>query len=102
MEEMQEIWVRSLGRKGPLEKEVAAHSNILVREIPWTEEPGRLQSTGGKELDTTHARTHTHTHTHTKPPSSLELSSHLSRIFGGLDSQMTALACLQPLTGLPQ
>ena len=99
MEEMQEIWVLSLGWKDPLEKEVAAHSSILVCEIPWTEEPDRLQSTGWQRAG---HNTRMHAHTHTKPPSSLELSSHLSRIFGGLDSQTTVLACLQPLTGLPQ
>ena len=44
--EMQEMWVQSLGRKEPLEKEMAAHSSILAWEIPWTEEPGRLQSMG--------------------------------------------------------
>ena len=43
---MQEMQVLSLGWKDPLEKEMATHSNILAWEIPWTEEPGRLQSTG--------------------------------------------------------
>ena len=38
--------VRSLGREDPLEKETATHSSILVWKIPWTEEPGRLQSMG--------------------------------------------------------
>ena len=36
--------VRSLDQEGPLEKEMAIHSTILAWEIPWTEEPGRLQS----------------------------------------------------------
>ena len=39
---MQESQVRSLGRDGPLEKEIATHSSILAWEIPWTEEPSRL------------------------------------------------------------
>ena len=43
---MWETQVRSLGRKDPLEKEMAAHSSILVWKIPWMEEPGRLQSMG--------------------------------------------------------
>ena len=43
---MQEIWVRSLGQEDPLEKSMAAHSSILAWRIPWTEEPGRLQSMG--------------------------------------------------------
>ena len=43
---VQEMWVRSLGRVAPLEKEMASHSSILAWEIPWTEEPGGLQSVG--------------------------------------------------------
>ena len=50
---MQEMWVRSLGREDPLEKEMAAHSSILAWRIPWTEEPGGLQSMGSQESDTT-------------------------------------------------
>ena len=41
---MQEIRVRSLGREDPLEKEMTTHSSILAWKIPWTEEPGGLQS----------------------------------------------------------
>ena len=41
---MQEMWVRSLGREDPLEKEMATHSSILAWETPWREEPGGLQS----------------------------------------------------------
>ena len=41
---MQEMWVRSLGWEDPLEKEMATQSSMLAWEIPWTEEPGRLQS----------------------------------------------------------
>ena len=43
---MQETWVRFLGGEDLLEKEMATHSSILAWRIPWTEEPGRLQSTG--------------------------------------------------------
>ena len=46
---MQETWVRSLGQEGPLEKKMAAHSSILAREIPWTQEPGGLQFIGVKK-----------------------------------------------------
>ena len=42
----QETWIRSLGRKDPLEKEMAIHSSTLAWRIPWTEEHGRLQSMG--------------------------------------------------------
>ena len=50
---MQETWVQSLGWEDPLEKGMATHSNVLVWRIPWTEEPGKLQLVGCKELDTT-------------------------------------------------
>ena len=50
---MQETWVRSLGWEDPLEKEMAIHSSILAWKIPWTEEPGGLQSMGPQESDTT-------------------------------------------------
>ena len=43
---MRETQVQSLGLEDPLEKEMATHSSILVWEIPWTEEPSRLQSMG--------------------------------------------------------
>ena len=45
---MQEMWVRSLSRKDPLEKKTATRSSILAWEILWTEEPGGLQSMGSK------------------------------------------------------
>ena len=43
---IQETWVQSLGWEDPLEKEMATHSSTLAWKIPWTEEPGRLQSMG--------------------------------------------------------
>ena len=79
--ETQETQVPSLGQEDPLKEEMGIHSSILAWEIPWTEEPGRLQSNGSQVLEITerlsvcahthaltHARarvrTHTHTHTH--------------------------------------
>ena len=50
MQEMQEMWVQSLGGEDPLEKEMATHSGILAWEIPWTQGPGRLQSTGSQRV----------------------------------------------------
>ena len=47
---MRETWVQSLGWEDPLEKEMATHSSILAWRIPWTEEPGRLQSTGSQRV----------------------------------------------------
>ena len=44
MQGLLETWAQSLGREDPLEKEMATHSSILACEIPWTEEPGGLQS----------------------------------------------------------
>ena len=41
---MQETWAQSLGQEGPREKRIATHSSILAWRIPWTEEPGGLQS----------------------------------------------------------
>ena len=56
---MQETQVHSLGREDPLEKEMATHSSIILAwEIPWTEEPGGLQSMGSQSWPplSTHAR----------------------------------------------
>ena len=50
---MQETQVQSLGWEDPLEKEMATHSSIIAWRIPWTEEPGGLQSMGLQESDTT-------------------------------------------------
>ena len=50
---MQDTWVRLLGWEDPLEEGMATHSSILAWGIPWTEEPGGLQSIGSKKSDTT-------------------------------------------------
>ena len=60
--------MRSLGGEHPLEEGTATHSSILAWTIPWTEEPGGLQSMGSQRvvagpLQLTHTHTHTHTHT---------------------------------------
>ena len=47
---MQETWVRFLVQEDPLEKEMALHSSVLTWEIPWTEEPGGLQSMGSQRV----------------------------------------------------
>ena len=52
MQGIQETRVRPLGREAPLEKEMAAYSSILAWEIPWTEEPGGLQSIGLQKSQT--------------------------------------------------
>ena len=70
MQEPQETWLRFLGPEDPLEKEMATHSSILaaIAIIPWTEEPGRLQSMGLQGVKTQlkslrHNRAWMHTHT---------------------------------------
>ena len=71
MQEVQETWVPFLGQEGPLEKKMATHSSVLAWTVPWTEEPGGLQSMGvTKESDmteqiSTHTHTHMHIHAHT-------------------------------------
>ena len=71
---MQEMQVWSLGQEDSLEKEMATHSSILAWRIPWTEEPGGLQSMGSQRVrhdwttnTHTHTHRHTHRHTHTHP-----------------------------------
>ena len=59
---VRETWVRSLGRESPLEEGMATHSIILAWRIPWTEEPGGLQSMGSQELDLTCELSHHHHH----------------------------------------
>ena len=46
----QESWIRSLGQEDPLEKGMAMHSSTLAWTIPWTEEPGGLQSVGSQRV----------------------------------------------------
>ena len=53
MQESQKTWVRSLSQEGPLEEEMATHSSILAGKIPWTDEPGRLQSVRLQRSDMT-------------------------------------------------
>ena len=48
--EMQETWVRFLGREDPLEKEMATHFSIVAWKIPWTEYPGRLHFMGSQRI----------------------------------------------------
>ena len=56
----RETRVQSLGQEDPLEKEMAPHSSILARRIPWTEEPGGLQSTGSQRVGHDWATSLTH------------------------------------------
>ena len=60
MQEPQETWVQSLGQEDPLEEGVATHSSIPTWRIPWTEEPGRLQSMGSQKRQTLLKQLSTH------------------------------------------
>ena len=51
MQEMQEAGVQPLGGEHPLEEEMATHSSILAWKVPWTEEPGGLQSIGLQRVE---------------------------------------------------
>jgi len=73
---VQETWVQFLGLEDPLEKGMATHSSILAGRIPWTEEPGGLQSMGHKESDMTQRLNHHH------------LSSNTSLVFFALESRL--------------
>ena len=78
---MQETQVRSLGWENPLEKKMAAHSSVLSWEIPWTEEPGELQSIGLQRvrhnLVTEHA---CHTTTTTTNCKAVKITKYVMRI----------------------
>jgi len=60
MQETQETWVLSLDQEDPLEKEMATHSSTLVWRIPWTEEPGGLQSMRSRAVEHNRATEHTY------------------------------------------
>ena len=66
----KQTWVWSLGWEDPLEEGMTTHSSILAERIPWTEEPGRLQSIESQRVRhdwSNLAHTHTHTQTHHQP-----------------------------------
>ena len=84
----QEPPLQSLGPKDPLEKEMTTHTSILAWEIPWTEEPGGLQSMGPlrvrHNLATECAWPRAHTHTHTQGVAGVSLrGSDVLRPFAG-------------------
>ena len=87
---MREMWVGLLGWEDPLEKEMANHSSILAWKIPWMEEPGRLQSIGLEELDTT---SQLNNNNHPK-------IYHLSH-FNSVDLSTFTLLCKQPPRPFP-
>ena len=74
---MQEMWVRSLGQEDPMEEEMATDSSILAWEIPWTEEPGGVQSMASQSRTWLSKRTHTTLGRISSPPSILVNPKHM-------------------------
>ena len=66
MQKTQETQVQSVGWEDTMEEGMATHSSTLAWKIPWTEEPGRLQSLGSQRVWHDWVNEHTHTHTHTQ------------------------------------
>ena len=84
---MQETWVWSQGWEDPLKKGMATHSSILAWEIPWTEEPGGLQSLGSQRVGHDWERL---THRRSRPPGKLlSLYPHLKEEKGELEENMS-------------
>ena len=82
MQEMQKTQVHPLGLEDTREKEMATHSSTLAWRIPWTEEPGRLQSMASQRVGHDLTIEHAHTHTHRKNQSLF--LEHTQTIFGSL------------------
>ena len=89
---MDGSWCRGVTECGLLEKEMATHSSILAWKTPWTEEPGRLQLWGRKELDMTD-RLH-FTFTFTRKGAILISFRQENCLKGGRDSYLESLLCL--------
>ena len=81
------MWVRSLGWEDPLEEEMATHSNILARIIPWTEESGGLQSMESQELDVTEHACTSRTPETTLRSAAWDAQRHVSRSADAPDAQ---------------
>ena len=96
---MRETQVQSLGWEDPLEEEMATCSGILAWKIPWTEEPGRLQSMGSQKVRHYWATEHTHTHTHTHTKShykSIRSKRILFEQVPGVSDGQGSLVCCSP------
>ena len=79
---MQEMWIQSLGQEDLLEEGMATHSSILVWKIPWTEEPGGLQSMGSRRARYDWAHTCAHTITIKSEHGKNQLKRNFSVAFG--------------------
>ena len=88
---MQEIWVQSLGREDTLEECLATHSSILAWEIPWTEEPGGLQSIGSQRVRYNWSNLGQMDHVTPEPLCFPLFFLHVSLLYGILSTERTAL-----------
>ena len=79
---LPETWVCSLSWEDPLEKGMATHSSILAWRIPWTEEPGGLQSMGSQTVGHDWATKHTHTHCEVSSSASGQCTFYLHKWYG--------------------
>ena len=94
---MQETWVQSLGQEHPLEKEMATHSSILAWRIPWSVEPGGLQSMGLRRLQNDWAA-NTFAHFHGRQ---VRISRSRIQVQGGLFPNPLFLTLYYALNGNP-
>ena len=95
---MQEMQLQPLGQEDPLEKERATHSSNLAWEIPWTEEPGGLQSMGSQEPDSTQWLS-LHTHTHCQILGKRCLNDRLNQPFNLTDGELSSGEVIQRAQG---
>ena len=103
MQETRETRVQSLGQEDPLEEETATHSSILFWKIPWTEEPGRLQSMGSQRVrhdSVTEHRAHTHVSKHARNESQPDVMSEVT--YRGYSRPYLTLKGCHPNFSLPK
>ena len=89
MQETQETWIQSLGQEDPLEKEMATHSSILAWKVPWTEVPGRLQSSGLQRVRHDWATEHTYTYRWSKAKIHIKVNREKARFYSFIDMVIT-------------
>ena len=100
MQETHQMQVGSLGGEDPFQEEMATYSSVLAWRIPWTEEPGGLQSMGSQRVRDvwTHTKTHTHTHTplwaHTKTHTHTHTHTYTHTHPSPIMKHATMLCCL--------
>ena len=92
---MWETWVRSLSWEDPLEEDMATDSSILAWRIPWTEEPGMLQSMGSQRVSHDWATKHTHIYIYTYTHIYVYIFCYTPETNPALYINYTSIKCLQ-------